>query len=71
MENMKGWNADFGSTTDRDYDFVDIFFDETEVATIKKVNGQIVVSWHKSESSYDIPLDWFLGLLQEAKSWLG
>ena len=62
------WTVDFVSTPDSDYDFVDIFFKEKEIATIKKNSErQIIISWRKSENDYDIPLDWFLGLLKEAQ----
>jgi len=62
------WTADFVSTPDCDYDFVDIFYKGKEVATIKKDSKQqIIISWRKPENDYNIPLDWFLGLLKDAQ----
>ena len=68
---ITGWSADFLSAPDRDFNTVDVLFDEQEVASIKKLNGEMVISYRKTEKDFDIPLDWFLGLLQEAKNRIG
>ena len=67
MDSKKGWTADIVSTPDRNYDFVDILYDGKDIATIKKSGNELVLSWTKSDRDYDVPLDWFIDLLQKAK----
>ena len=67
MDSEKGWTAYHVSTADRDYDFTDIFYDGKNVATIRKSNNELVVSWLDLETELNIPLDWFLELLQGTK----
>jgi hypothetical protein len=70
MDSEKGWSADFVSTADRNFDCVDILYNGKDIATIKKAGKDILISWIKPEKDYDIPLDWFIGLLQKAKETL-
>jgi len=70
MDSEKGWSADFISTADKNYDFIDILYNGKDIATIKKTGDELIISWTKPEKDYDIPLDWFIDLLQKAKKTL-
>ena len=70
MDSEKSWSAYFCSTADRDYDFADILYNGKNVATIKKVDKELVINWLKSENDYYVPIDWLVDLLKNAKDTL-
>ena len=46
---------------------VEILYNEKDVAIIRKFDGQLILQWYAKDSNLEVPVDWFLGLLEEAK----
>jgi len=70
MDIKKGWYSEICSTPDSEHDEIGILLDGKEVAVIKKTGKELIISWRKPEKDYDIPIDWFIELLQKAKKTL-
>ena len=58
----------FGNDPYDDYNLiVEILYNEKDVAIIRKIDGQLILQWYAKDSNLEVPVDWFLGLLEEAK----
>jgi hypothetical protein len=70
MADEKKWERFYGNTGDPKTDFILIEYGREEVATIRKDNkitGELVVVVREAETTPDIPLDWLIEVLREAK----
>ena len=66
---MDKWTADFGNDPYDDYNLiVIIYYNEKDVAIIKKIDKQLVLQWYVKDSKLEVPVDWLFGLLEEAKA---
>jgi len=65
---LRQWAADFANDPYDDYNLiVEILCDDEEVAIIKQMQQGLEMKWHPSKEELNIPVDWLLGLLLEAK----
>ena len=68
---MKQWSADYVNDPSDDYNLlVDIWYGDEHCGQIKSSKGNFEIIWFASDQVRNIPLDWFLGLLSEAKNTL-
>jgi len=69
---MNQWAADFGNDPDDDYNLiVEILYDEEYVAVIKQSPNGLILKWYPSEIELNIPVDWLMGLFEEAQRRMG
>jgi hypothetical protein len=65
---MRQWSAVFVNDPYDDYNLiVEILCDDEIVAIIRNVNEEIILQWYSKEDKLEVPVDWLLGLLTEAK----
>lgn len=65
---MGKWTADFTNDPFNDYNLItEILLDGEEVAVIKSKESNLRIIWYSSEKEMEIPFDWLLGLMLEAK----
>ena len=65
---MNKWTADFGNDPYDDYNLiVEILYNGKDVAIIRKIDKQLVLQWYAKEAGLEIPVNWLIGLLDEAK----
>jgi len=65
---VEKWAADFVNDPNQDYKLIcEILYEEKDAGVIRKENDGLVIEWFKSDKGLSVPLDWFAGLLQEAK----
>lgn len=66
---MSQWTADFTNDSNNDYELiVQIFYEGEEVGLIKNGKQGLELIWFAHGSDYNIPFDWFFGLMNEAKT---
>ena len=68
MRKMNKWTADFGNDPHDDYNLiVIIYYNEEDVAIIRNVKGELTLQWFAKGTELEMPIDWLIGLLEEAK----
>ena len=68
MKEKGVWSADFRNELYDDYYLiVEILYNEKDVVTIRKIDGQLILQWYAKDSNLEVPVDWILGLLEELK----
>ena len=68
MKEKGVWSADFRNDLYDDYYLiVEILYNEKDVVTIRKIDGQLILQWYAKDSNLEVPVDWILGLLEELK----
>jgi len=65
---MKEWTAVWTNDPDDDYNLIlEILYDDEEVAVVKQSQQGLILKWYVSPKGLIIPVDWFSGLLLDAK----
>ncbi|MFA6263726.1 MAG: hypothetical protein WCW33_04135 [Candidatus Babeliales bacterium] len=65
---MEKWTADFINNPDDAYKLiVEILYNGHDVAIIKKEDNALKIIWYANPNDLDVPFEWLLGLMNEAK----
>lgn len=65
---MGEWSADWCNDPYDDYNlYLEVLHDVEHVADIRKGKQGLEIKWYPHKEELVVPLDWFLGLLEDAK----
>ncbi|MBU7008839.1 hypothetical protein [Phosphitispora fastidiosa] len=65
---MKKWSADFTNDPDDDYNLIiDVWYGDEHSGQIRNSIEGLEIVWFPNDQVRNVPLDWFLGVLLEAK----
>lgn len=63
---MEQWVADIVNDPDNDYDLtIEILFQEVEIATIRKIDGDYKIIFYPTDEEIQIPIVWLSGLIEK------